>query len=288
MFNSHLTTARSREGQESGANRRASRERGRKAARDDRLVNEFDDLAENYDRTRGGESRGEEYAAELDALMPPGEGPILEIGVGTGVVALGLARRGRQVIGLDISMPMIRRAHERLGGRVFLSDATRLALADESVAHAVSVWVVHAVADPIRLFEEAARVIRPGGRYLVATTQRAAPDDRQGMILEELTARVDEARRAPRPRRVSGEEAGEWARGVGFEVTHLERARTWFSRPAEEIEAIRLRQWPAMRELDDASLEAVTRPSLAALADLPDEPTLRRAIVDLLVLERPA
>jgi hypothetical protein len=61
------------------------------------LVNEFDDLARHYDETRGGEGRGDEYAAEIDALIPAGKEPILEIGVGTGVVVLGLRRRGRAV-----------------------------------------------------------------------------------------------------------------------------------------------------------------------------------------------
>ena len=253
----------------------------------DRPVNEFDDLAENYDRTRGGESRGEEYAADLDALLPPDEGPILEVGVGTGVVALGLAKRGRPVVGLDISLPMLRRARDRLGGRVVASDALLMAIAGSSVAHAVSVWVVHSVGDPVRLFEEVARVIRPGGLYLVCTTQRAAPDDDQGRILEEMAARVDVLRRAPRPRRVTSEEVEMWAAAAGFEGTRLERERSWWSRPAEEIEAIRLRQWPAMRELDETSIEEATRPALDTLRALPDEPVVRRAIAELLVLRAP-
>ena len=77
-------------------------------------MSEFDDLADNYDATRGGEGRGDEYAADIDGLIPPGEAPILEVGVGTGVVALGLVRRGRPVWGLDISAPMLARARARL------------------------------------------------------------------------------------------------------------------------------------------------------------------------------
>src|SRR5579872_1649870 len=73
-------------------------------------MSEFDDIAADYDATRGGEPRGDQYAADLDARLPRGDGPILEIGVGTGVVALGLRRRGRPVIGLDISAPMLARA----------------------------------------------------------------------------------------------------------------------------------------------------------------------------------
>ena len=55
-------------------------------------MTEFDAIAEHYDETRGGERRGQEYADDIDAHLPAGDGPILEIGVGTGVVALGLRR----------------------------------------------------------------------------------------------------------------------------------------------------------------------------------------------------
>jgi hypothetical protein len=57
---------------------------------------ELDELAEIYDETRGGEARGEEYAADVTARLPAGEDPVLEVGVGTGVVALGLVRRGHR------------------------------------------------------------------------------------------------------------------------------------------------------------------------------------------------
>src|ERR1700722_6848978 len=146
-------------------------------------MTEFDGLAESYDRTRGGESRGDEYAAGLDAVLPPGDGAILEIGVGTGVVALGLRHRGRRVVGLDLSEPMIARAHDRLGDVVVRSDAMRMSIGTDSVDHALSVWVVHSVADPVRHFEEAARVVRPGGTYVVCLAQRPAADDEIGTLI---------------------------------------------------------------------------------------------------------
>ncbi len=54
----------------------------------------FDEIAPIYDETRGGEKRGDEYAADIDGLLPQDSGTVLEIGVGTGVVALGLRKRG--------------------------------------------------------------------------------------------------------------------------------------------------------------------------------------------------
>jgi ubiquinone/menaquinone biosynthesis C-methylase UbiE len=249
-------------------------------------VSEFDQLADGYDKTRGGESRGEEYAAEILGLLPTTDGPILEIGVGTGVVALGLARRGLRVLGLDISEPMLEKAFFRLGAVLVRSDALRMSVATGSVAHAVSVWVVHSVADPVRLFEETARVLRPGGSYVVCTGQRPAPDDEIGQIITEMAKRVDRKRGAERPRAVSPEQVTGWAARAGFTATVHERERSWISDPGQELEAIALRQWPALRQLDEESVEEVTRPVIEALRALPPGNLTRRATAEMTVLRQ--
>jgi hypothetical protein len=53
------------------------------------LVTEFDRPAEHHDETRRREQRGDGYSADVDAQLRPERGPIVEIGVDTGVVALG-------------------------------------------------------------------------------------------------------------------------------------------------------------------------------------------------------
>jgi ubiquinone/menaquinone biosynthesis C-methylase UbiE len=251
------------------------------------LVADYDQLADQYDATRGGEQRGDEYAADLDARLPQGEGPILEIGVGTGVVALGLTRRGRDVIGLDVSAPMLARAHERLGQRVVLSDARKMSITSASIAHAVSVWVVQSVGDPVELFKETARVLRPGGHYVVCSTQRPALDDPVGQIMTEMGARVDVARGAARPRGVSANEVLEWAGRAGFMGTIENLERQWYSSPSEELASITHRIWPALRELDDDAVEEVTRPAIRALQALPHGQSLRTATADVIDLVRP-
>lgn len=251
------------------------------------MVGQFDQIAAQYDRTRGGERRGDEYAAFLWDLFPAGDDPVLEIGVGTGVVALGLLRRGRRVLGLDVSWPMAARARERLGMVVAQSDGTRMAIASESIAHAVSVWVVHAVQDPERLFREAARVLRPGGSYVVCSAQRPAAHDLVGQVIEAMGEAVDRRRGASRPRGVTGEEVLTWAASSGFDGVVRRFDCQWLSSPSEELAAIESRSWPAMRELDDQALEEVTKPAIEALRALPDGPSPRRATADVLVLHRP-
>lgn len=249
-------------------------------------VSEFDQLAEHYDETRGGEQRGDEYAAEIDVQLPTGDGPILEIGVGTGVVALGLRKRGRTVLGLDLSAPMLARSRARLGGVVMLSDAMEMAIATASVAHAVSVWVVHSVAEPTRLFREAARVIRPGGRYVVCSGQRPSPDDRVGRIIADMSVQVDIRRGDRRPRGVSVHQVLDWAETVGFHGEVHEFERQWHSSPSEELSAIAYRTWPALRELDENSIEEVTRPAIAALRALPEADIVRSATAEAVILHR--
>ena len=50
--------------------------------------------------------------------------------------------------------------------------------------------------------------------------------------------------------------------------------------------AIARRAWPALRELDEAVIEEVTKPAVKALKALPDTDDLRRATAELVVLQR--
>ena len=136
-------------------------------------------------------------------------------------------------------------------------------------------------------FEEALRVIVPGGLYVVCATQTPAADDEVGKVLADMSVRVDQRRGASRPRGVTSEEVLGWAGGAGFTGTSHQLERRWHSSPSDELGAIDAQDWPAMRELDEAAIEEVTRPAIEALSQMPDKPGLRRATSDLLVLKRP-
>ena len=75
----------------------------------------FDRIADRYDESRGGTARGERVAADLVPWLAPGR--VLEVGVGTGIVAAALAARGLPVYGVDLSQAMLRRAVDRVGSR---------------------------------------------------------------------------------------------------------------------------------------------------------------------------
>jgi ubiquinone/menaquinone biosynthesis C-methylase UbiE len=247
----------------------------------------YDDVAECYDDTRGGERRGDKYAAQLDRWLPPGEGPIVEVGVGTGVVALGLRRRGRNMIGVDVSAPMLARAEARLGPTVVRGDARRLPFRDASVAHAVSVWVLHAIDPPQTVLSEVARVLHPQGRFLVCPTTRSLDDDRIEPILAAMFARATALDPGRHPRYVSAAEITAWGTDAGFKA-HIEvfEGRSSVTSAAEVARSILQGAWPALTGLDEGAFRAVTGPALEALQSLPEGPIVRRADVDLVVLRR--
>ncbi len=109
--------------------------------------------------------------AVLNALPP---GRILEIGVGTGL-ALPRYKREHRITGIDLSPDMLARARarterERLANVEALAeaDATRLAFADHSFDAAVAMFLITVVPDPVAVLDEAVRVVRPGGRIVLA------------------------------------------------------------------------------------------------------------------------
>ena len=100
-------------------------------------------------------------------------GRILEIGVGTGL-SFEDYDATTEITGIDISEPMIARAHERLkSGRypfvreLRVMDAHALAYPDAAFDCVVGQFVITLVEDPERVLSESARVVRPGGQIIL-------------------------------------------------------------------------------------------------------------------------
>lgn len=132
----------------------------------------FDRAAEYYDATRGLSSEGVRRQTALLVAELARRGPVLEIGVGTGQVALPLHEAGIRVVGLDLALPMMAKLVEKSGGSSPLplvqADATRMPFDDAAFGVAYSRWVLHLIPGWRVALAEAVRVVRRGGTILVA------------------------------------------------------------------------------------------------------------------------
>lgn len=200
----------------------------------------FDDAADRYDETR---ALAPEVMAEVVRALERelrGRGRCLEIGIGTGRVALPLHGRGIEMAGADLSAPMLGRLVEKAGGRapfpIAIADATALPFRDGSFGAALAVHVLHLIPAWERAVRELARVVARGGAVLV---------DKGGGWHRGETGVGDRFARA----------AGVVRRHVGLEddeAALLDRAMASLGarlRPLEPIEEVRTRS--IAQDIDD-------------------------------------
>lgn len=104
--------------------------------------------------------------ALIDLLAPQAGEQVLDLGCGTGDIAVAIADRGAYVVGVDASPAMIDRARERFPGHDYrIADAAALpfeAEFDAVYSHAVLHWVTRA-SDAVHSI---ARSLKPGGRLV--------------------------------------------------------------------------------------------------------------------------
>jgi len=132
----------------------------------------FDRAAEYYDATRVTDPD------TLDAIIGllgdrvagdggDGDGDVLEIGVGTGQLALPLSARGVHVTGLDLSPAMMAKLVEKAGGtspvHLVEGDATCMPFADAVFRGAYARWVLHLIPAWEQVLAELDRVVSADG-----------------------------------------------------------------------------------------------------------------------------
>ncbi|MFE0682382.1 MULTISPECIES: class I SAM-dependent methyltransferase [unclassified Streptomyces] len=154
----------------------------------------WDRNADEYQTDHGaflGDDRfvwGPEGLDEADArLLGPAESlkglDVLEIGAGAAQCSRWLAAQGARPVALDLSHRQLQHALRIDGGTFPLieADAGALPFADASFDLACSAYgAVPFVADPVKVFREVRRVLRPGGRWIFSVTHPirwAFPDE---------------------------------------------------------------------------------------------------------------
>lgn len=143
----------------------------------------FDRAADFYDATRGyaegvAEQIRDAIVAYTGATL---ESRFLELGVGTGRIALPFIQAGYDFTGVDISQAMMERLAQKLTPdktyrhQLQQADITQLPFSDNSFDIAYAVHVLHLVEGWQKAVQEAKRVLKPGGWLLVAHDSH--PDD---------------------------------------------------------------------------------------------------------------
>jgi len=114
----------------------------------------------------------------LDLLRPSRGEIILDAGCGTGVFTLDILSFGPRLIGLDISLPMLRRSGEKAKGYPFqmaLGDISNLPFAENSFDKVVSVTAFEFIEDAKGALRELFRVTKKRGCIVVATLNSLSP-----------------------------------------------------------------------------------------------------------------
>jgi SAM-dependent methyltransferase len=123
----------------------------------------YDPHVEWYEEFRP--SLRDEEVDVLARMLGPGRGRCLDIGCGTGVAIPELKRLGWDVVGVDVSAEMLKRA-EASGAELHLAPSEALPFDDASFDAAISLFT-HSDMDDFRgTLHEAARVLKAGGPFV--------------------------------------------------------------------------------------------------------------------------
>ena len=150
------------------------------------------ETAQRYDTPGTGMFAPEVLGPTVDRLAAlAGDGRALEFAVGTGRVAVPLAERGVPVTGIELSVPMVERLRTKADEAtvpVVVGDmATATAPGDYTLVYLVYNTISNLLdqAEQVACFRNAARHLRPGGRFVIelwVPDLRTLPPGRTGSV----------------------------------------------------------------------------------------------------------
>jgi ubiquinone/menaquinone biosynthesis C-methylase UbiE len=140
----------------------------------------FDRWAPTYDSGRISQWLTDGQSQALAALdLSPGDS-LLDVGCGTARATIDAARHARvaRACGIDLSPEMVRHATEQANGlagvEFSVADAEAVPYPPESFDAVLCAHSFHHYSDPLRALAEIRRVLKPGGRFVLLDSDRAA------------------------------------------------------------------------------------------------------------------
>lgn len=139
--------------------------------------------AAGYDQIAGQYDKKQKYldSFEKGRLLPllgrvAGK-EILDIGAGTGRLAIQLAKAGALVTALDVSSSMLDKLKQKALGKIKLvvGDAENLPFADNSFDLVVAAFLIVHLKDPRYFLDQAYRALKDGGRLLLTNVNQKRP-----------------------------------------------------------------------------------------------------------------
>lgn len=136
----------------------------------------FDRVAPRWDELREGFFGDVVREEVLRRLGEAARGTVVDVGCGSGFLAAGLAPLAAEVHCVDASAAMLAAARQKLSSfanvRYYRADGASLPLAARTVEAAVANMYLHHCPDPRLALREMARVLKPGGKLVLADMEK--------------------------------------------------------------------------------------------------------------------
>jgi ubiquinone/menaquinone biosynthesis C-methylase UbiE len=227
----------------------------------------FDRAVEYYDQTRGFPPGVEQQVATL--FQQAGSlntiSRVIEIGVGTGRIALPLAPHVKSIVGVDLSRPMMDRLRQKRTTQpihLIEGDISRLPAASHKFDAAVAVHIFHLVPDWRGALAEVGRVLKPGALLLLGNNGRVPAQE----IMWEAIRKATPPEKLPDAgaRRT---ESDDFVQNAGWQVVgEYSIPFTFDETPQFYIDGVRNRIWSRLWRLSDDDIARCVDAVQAAVA----------------------
>jgi ubiquinone/menaquinone biosynthesis C-methylase UbiE len=166
----------------------------------------------------------------VDALGEAINGSVLDVACGPGILSAAIAKSARDVVAFDLTPEMLKKAAQRCAAadvsnvRFREGNANELPFSNAAFDAAVTRLSVHHFDRPARVISEIFRVLRPGGRFVMADVISS-----EVPLEAELHNAIEILRDPSHIRMLPGSELTSLVGDAGFEI----ESRTSWDKPRE-------------------------------------------------------